>query len=101
MSTEDEVRKTREAVERLENARLRLSGDVIRGDPKALDEDRQLQRRIRDLSRWIMRAEQQAEEDERRADTEHRAEELREAWREHHPQEEEREKGRPKKDGPS
>ena len=75
MSTEDEVRKTREAVERLENARVRLSGEVMRGDPKALGEDRQLERRIRELSRWIMRAEQQAEE--------------------------EREKGRPKKEPPS
>jgi hypothetical protein len=38
------------------------------------------------------------EENEWRAETERRGEQLREAWRQRHP-EEEREKGRPKKDG--
>jgi len=39
------------------------------------------------------------EDDERRADTERRGEQLRQAWREHHPQEKDREKDRPKKGG--
>ena len=38
------------------------------------------------------------EEEERRAATERRGEELREAWRKHHPREGEHEKERPKKD---
>jgi hypothetical protein len=38
------------------------------------------------------------EDDERRADTERRGEQLRQAWREHHPQEEP-EEDRPKKGG--
>ena len=46
--------------------------------------DRERDRRIRE------------EEEERRATTERRGEELREAWRQHHPQGE-REKQRPKK----
>ncbi len=96
----EEVRRAWEEVEELEAARLRMSGDVMRGDPKALAADRRLSRRLRDLTRWIMRAEQD-EEDERRADTEHRGEQLRQAWREHHPSQEEPEKGRPKKDRPS
>ena len=37
------------------------------------------------------------EEEERRAATERRGEELREAWRKHHPREGERAKERPKK----
>ena len=101
MSERDEqVRRAREEVEELEAARLRLSGDVTRGGVKARNEDRQMERRIRDLTRWIMRAEQ-GEADERRAETERRGEELRQAWREHHPSQEEREKGRPKKERPS
>ena len=100
MSERDEVRRAREEIEDLEAFRLRLSSAVMRGDRKAVEEDRHLERRIRDVTRWIMRAEQ-AEEDELHAETEHRGEELREAWREHHPQEEERKRGEPKKDGPS
>ena len=98
---DEEVRRAREEVEELEAARVRLSGDVMRGDVEARNEDRQLERRLRDLSRLIMRAEQE-EKDELRAGTERRGEELRQAWRDNHPsQEEEREKGRPKKDRPS
>ena len=37
------------------------------------------------------------EDDERRAETERRAEQLREGWRQHHPSEEEREKDRHRK----
>jgi hypothetical protein len=54
----DEVRRAREKVEELEADRLQLSGDVMRGGRKVVAEDRQLERRIRDLTRWIMRAEQ-------------------------------------------
>ncbi len=43
---------------------------------------------------------QREEEKKRRAETERRGDELREAWRQHHPQEE-REKDRPKKGRPS
>ncbi len=82
---EEEVRRAREEVEELEAARLRLSGDVMRGDPRALGEDRRLERRLRDLSRWITETEQ-GEADERRVRTERRGEELREAWRQRHPQ---------------
>lgn len=97
MSERDEgVRRAREEVKELEAARLRLSEAVMRGDHGARNEDRRLERRLRDLSRWIMRAEQE-EEDEQRADIERRGEELREAWRQHHPQGGKRQEGRPKK----
>ncbi|HZC19103.1 MAG TPA: hypothetical protein VE225_05290 [Rubrobacteraceae bacterium] len=82
---DEEARRAREEIEELEAARLRLTDAVMRGDHVARNEDRRLERRLRDLSRWIMRAEQE-EKDEQRADTEHRGEELRQAWREHHPQ---------------
>ena len=100
---DEEVRRARETIEELEAIRLRLSGDVMRGDHKARNEDRQLERRIRDLSRLIMRAEQR-EEEGRRSETERRGEELREAWRQNHPLEEDRGRGgrgQPKKDGAS
>jgi len=41
------------------------------------------------------------EEDERRAETERRGEQLKEAWRKRRPLEEEPDEGRPKKGGPS
>jgi seryl-tRNA synthetase len=97
---DEQVRRAREEVEELEAARVRLSGDVMRGDPKARNEDRQMERRIRDLTRWIMRAEQE-EKDELRAGTERRGEELRQAWRDNHPSQEGREEGRPEKGGPA
>ena len=99
MRERDEVRRAREEVEELEASRLRLSGDVRRGDPEALNEDRRLERRLWELTRWIMRAEQE-EKDQSRAESERRGEELREAWRKHHP-EQGRESGRPEKDRPS
>jgi hypothetical protein len=87
MSERDEaVRRARDEIEELEAARLQLSDAVKKGDHKARDEDRQLERRLRDLSRLIMRAERGAEE-ESRAETEHRGEQLREAWRRRHPEE--------------
>jgi hypothetical protein len=92
---DEEVRRAREEIEEVEAARLRLSDAVVRGDHEARNEDRQLERRLRDLSRLIMRSEQD-EEDERSTETERRGEQLRKAWREHHPQEEP-EEGRPKK----
>jgi len=99
MRERDEVRRAREEVEELEASRLRLSGDVMRGDPEALNEDRRLERRLWELTRLIMRAEQE-EKDQSRAETERRGEELREAWRKHHPAEG-HDKDRPKKDGPT
>ena len=52
MSTEDEVRRARgEEALRLEARRLRLSEDVMKGDEKALEEDRRLEKRIRELAR--------------------------------------------------
>lgn len=88
MSERDErVRRARDEIEVLEAARLRLSDPVKKGDRKARVEDRQLERRLRDLSRLIMRAEQ-GEEDGRSGETEHRGEQLREAWRRRHPEEE-------------
>src|SRR5215207_3698909 len=99
MRERDEVRRAREEVEELEASRLRLSGDVMRGDPEALNEDRRLERRLWELTRWMMRAEQE-EKDQSRAETERRGEELREAWRKHHP-EEGHEKDRLSSAGPS
>ncbi len=96
---DEEVRRAREEMGELEAERLRLSGAVTRGDVEARNEDRQLERRLRDLSRLIMRAEQ-GEEEEGRAETERRGEQLKEAWRQHHPLEDP-EEGRPKKGGPS
>ncbi len=89
MSERDEVRRAREEIAELEAARVRLADAVIRGDSWAVNEDRQLERRLRDLSRLIMRAERD-EEDEQHSATERRGEELREFWRQHHPREEDR-----------
>ena len=55
-------------------------------DRAARDRDRERDRDIRE------------EEDKRDAETERRSEQLKEAWRQHHPQEE-RDKGRPRKGG--
>ena len=43
----DEVRSE---IKRLEDERLRLSPDVMGGDPAAVEEDRRLERRIRELA---------------------------------------------------
>jgi hypothetical protein len=73
----DDVRRARDEIEKLEAARLRLSDAFMKGDRRALEEDRRLERRLRDLSRLIMRAER-GEEEESRAETERRGEQLRE-----------------------
>ena len=93
------MRRARDEIEDLEAARLRLSDAVMKGDRKALDEDRRLERRLRDLSRLIMLAEQ-GEEEENRAETELRGEQLKEAWRQRRPLEDP-DKGRPKRGGRS
>jgi hypothetical protein len=82
----DDVRRAREMLMSLEERRLGLSERVMRGDRNALEEDRGLERRLRELARWLMSAEQQ-EEEERHTETERRGEELKEAWRRRHPEE--------------
>jgi hypothetical protein len=59
------------------------------------ERDRDLRDRDRDRDRTVWE-----EEEERRIETERRGEQLKEAWRQHHP-EREPEKGRAKKRGPS
>ena len=78
----DDVRRAREMLMSLEERRLGLSERVMRGDRNALEEDRRLERRLRELARWIMSAEQEEEEEEeeeRHTETERRGEELKEA----------------------
>ncbi len=82
----DDVRRAQEELMSLEERRLQLSERVMRGDRAALEEDRPLERRLRDLARWLMRVEQEQEE-ESLAETERRGEQLREAWRQRHPEE--------------
>jgi hypothetical protein len=62
--------EVRREVRRLEERRVQLTPEVMGGDPKALEEDSALERRIVELA---------ASEREARAD------ELREAWRKNHP----------------
>jgi hypothetical protein len=95
----DDVRRARDEIMELEAARLRLSEAVMKGDRKARDEDRRLERRLRDLARLVMRAER-GEEEESHAETERRGEQLKKAWRQHHPLEVP-DKGRPKRGGRS
>lgn len=45
-----DVFRAREEVLKLESARLRLSEKVMKGDAEALEEDRRLERRIRELA---------------------------------------------------
>lgn len=61
--------------------------------------DRERDRAVRDRDRERDRAVRK-EEDERNAETERRAEQLREAWRQRHPERDDG-KGRPKKGGSS
>ena len=88
MSTGDreDVRRAREELMSIEERRLGLSERVMRGEPEALNEDRRLEARLRELAHWLMRVERQ-EEDERHTETERRGEQLREAWRQRHPEE--------------
>lgn len=45
-----DVFRAREEVLKLESARLRLSEKVMKGDAEALEEDRRLERRVRELA---------------------------------------------------
>ena len=92
MSTGDreDVRRAREELMSIEERRLGLSERVMRGEPEALKEDRRLEARLRELAHWLMRVER--EEDERHTETERRGEQLREAWRQRHPEEEDGER---------
>ncbi len=56
MSSKDASRRMREELEELEARRLRLSEAVMKGDDKALEEDRRLELRIRELERRPMGA---------------------------------------------
>lgn len=82
----EDVRRAREELMRIEERRLGLSKRVMRGEPEALKEDRRLEARLRELAHWLMRVERQ-EEDQRYAETERRGEQLKEAWRQRHPEE--------------
>ena len=88
MSTGDreDVRRAREELMRIEERRLGLSERVMRGEPEALREDRRLEARLRELAHWLMRVERE-EEDQRHTETERRGEQLKEAWRQRHPEE--------------
>ena len=55
MGQEDAERRTREGIKELEEARLRISGDVMEGKPGALEEDERLRERILELSRRLTR----------------------------------------------
>ena len=57
MSDEDAVRRAREELERLEAKRVRLSAEVMGGNPEALEQDEQLRKRIVELGRWLMEVE--------------------------------------------
>jgi hypothetical protein len=65
--------EVRREIKRLEDERLRLTPEVMGGNPHALREDRRLERRLMELAS---------------SDRETRADELREAWRSRHPGEE-------------
>lgn len=54
MSSKNASRRMREELEELEAARLRLSEDVMKGSAEALEEDRRLELRIRELARRPM-----------------------------------------------
>lgn len=47
---EDESRRTREEISRLEEKRRRLASEVMEGRPGALEEDARLEKRILELS---------------------------------------------------
>ena len=82
----EDVRRAREKLMRIEERRLGLSERVMRGEPEALKEDRRLEARLRELAHWLMRVERE-EEDQRHTETERRGEQLKEAWRQRHPEE--------------
>ena len=55
------MRRAREEVLSIEQRRLQLSERVMRGDAQALEEDRHLEVRLRDLAAWLIRVQQQSE----------------------------------------
>jgi len=57
----DDVRRAREELMCIEERRLQLSERVMRGDAQALEEDRRLEVRLRELAAWLMRVQQQSE----------------------------------------
>ena len=59
MGQEDAERRTREGIKELEEARLRISGDVMEGKPGALEEDERLRERILELLRRLTRPERE------------------------------------------
>ena len=63
MSTEDrdDVRRAQEEVLAIEERRLELSERVMLGDAQALEEDRRLEVRLREVAAWLMRVRQQGE----------------------------------------
>ena len=56
MSQQDDERRMREVVKELEEARLRISRDVMEGRAGALEEDERLRERIVELTRELMSA---------------------------------------------
>jgi hypothetical protein len=59
-----EARQIREEVMELEAARLRLSGKVMKGDEEAFEEDRRLERRIRELANHLTPGQEEEREEE-------------------------------------
>ncbi len=49
----EDVRRAREELMELEAARLRLSEEVMKGNSEALEEDRRLEQRIRELGNQL------------------------------------------------
>jgi hypothetical protein len=60
----DDIRRAREELVELEEARLRISSEVMRGNPEALAEDRRLENRIEELARWLVRVKRKDSEEE-------------------------------------
>ena len=50
----------REELLAIEERRLQLSERVMLGDAQALEEDRRLEERLRELASWLMRVQQQS-----------------------------------------
>jgi hypothetical protein len=59
LSQQDDERRMREEVKELEEARLRISGDVMEGRAGALEEDELLRERIVELTRELMSAKEE------------------------------------------
>jgi hypothetical protein len=59
LSQQDDERRMREEVKELEEARLRISEDVMEGKAGALEEDERLRERIVELTRGLMSAKEE------------------------------------------